>query len=346
MKILIIRFSSIGDIVLTSPVARCVATQVAGAEVHFATKAAFSDLVRFDPHVTRVHAFSGDGGTFVRQLKHERFDLIVDLHASLRSRRYAWYLGAPTVRVPKHSAERWLRTTLRVDRLPRTHVVDRALQTVASLGVRNDQRGLALYIPPERALAALASLPPSHAVGYTALAIGAAHATKRLPVHRLQELADQIDGPLVLVGGPADRAVAVQLATALGSRAHDAVGRHDLLGSAALIREAGVVVAHDSAAMHMAAAFGRPLVSIWGCTVPEFGMGPYAPAHPERVAIAQVEGLACRPCCTIGKRACPRGDFACMERQDTGAIAAAVRRVGARDFIASQSTPNSASMCG
>jgi ADP-heptose:LPS heptosyltransferase len=344
MKILIVRFSSIGDIVLTSPVARCLATQVAGAEIHYATKAVYADLVRFDPHVTRVHAFMGNGTAFVDQMKRERFDLVVDLHASLRSRRFAWYIGAPAVRVRKHPVERWLRTALRIDRLPPTHVVDRALQTVATLGVRNDGRGLSLYIPPARALEALASVPPSHAVGYTALAIGAAHATKRLPVHRLLALAEQIEGPLVLVGGPTDRLVARELVAALGSRVHDAVGRHDLLGSAALIREARVVVAHDSAAMHMAAAFSRPLVSIWGCTVPEFGMGPYVPTHPQRVVIAQVEQLACRPCCTIGKRACPRGDFACMERQDLGAIAAAVRRVK-RSTTAAPSTPNSPSAC-
>ena len=333
MKVLIIRFSSIGDIVLTSPVARCLTTQLPSAEVHFATKAAYADLVRFDPHVARVHEFTGHGRTFVRQVQQERFDLVVDLHASLRSRRFAWYIGAPTVRVPKHSAERWMRTALRVDRLPRTHVVDRALSTVAALGVQNDGRGLSLHIPPERALVALSSLPPSHAVGYTALAIGGAHATKRLPAHRLRELAEQIEGPIVLVGGPADRPVATQLVAALGARAHDAVGRHDLLASAALLREARVVIAHDSAAMHMAAAFGRPLVSIWGCTVPEFGMGPYAPEHPERAAIAQVEGLACRPCSTIGKRACPRGHFACMEQQDVGAIADAVRRVRALEGV-------------
>jgi ADP-heptose:LPS heptosyltransferase len=329
MKILLVRFSSIGDIVLTSPVARCIATQVSGAEVHFATKAAFADLVRFDPHVTRVHAFTGDGGALVRQLKRERFDLVVDLHASLRSRRYGWYLGRPTVRVQKHSTERWLRTAMRVDRLPRTHVVDRALHTVAHLGVRNDGRGLSVHIPPERALAALATIPPSHAVGYTALAIGAAHATKRLSAERLAALAALIEGPLVLVGGPTDRPVATDLCRVLGARAHDAVGRHDLLGSAAVLRAARVVVAHDSAAMHMAAAFSRPLVSIWGCTVPEFGMGPYLPMNPDRSVIAQVDGLPCRPCCTIGKRSCPRGDFACMERQDLDAIAAAVRRVGA-----------------
>ena len=111
------------------------------------------------------------------------------------------------------------------------------------------------------------------------------------------------------------------IANAVGGRAFDATGRYDILGSASLIQQARSVVAHDSGAMHIACAFGRPVMSIWGNTVPSFGMGPYQPQHPERAGIAEVNGLPCRPCSKIGFDRCPKGHFRCMEKQDLGRIA-------------------------
>jgi ADP-heptose:LPS heptosyltransferase len=153
------------------------------------------------------------------------------------------------------------------------------------------------------------------------LAIGAAHGTKRLPTHKLLELCQAVEGPIVLIGGPEDLPVARQLASSIGGRLYNAAGRHDILGSAALIRGAQRVFAHDSGAMHIAAAFGKPLVSIWGSTVPAFGMSPYMPEHPERAHIAEVPGLACRPCSKIGFDRCPKGHFHCMELHDIPTLA-------------------------
>ncbi|MDX9750478.1 MAG: glycosyltransferase family 9 protein [Flavobacteriales bacterium] len=323
MKVLVLRFSSIGDIVLTSPVLRCIRQQVPGVELHVATKRAFADLVRHNPHVHRVHELDDDLPRLVRDLKAEGFDRIVDLHHNLRTARIKRALGVKAGSFPKLNIEKWLLVNLKVDRLPRMHVVDRYMGTVADLGVRNDGQGLELFIPPEHEVAP-ERLPPGHAAGYVALAIGAAHATKRLPPHRLIELARLIPGPLVLVGGAEDRAVARAIANEVGARAYDATGRYGILGSASLIARARAVVAHDSGAMHIAAAFQRPVVSVWGNTVPAFGMGPYIPLHPERAHLAEVKGLPCRPCSKIGHDRCPQGHFRCMERQDLRAIAALV----------------------
>lgn len=324
MKILILRFSSIGDIVLTSPVLRCLKEQVKDAEVHFATKRAFADLVRHSPRVSAVHELDEDLVGLARRLKAERFDQVIDLHHNLRTARIKRVLGRPARSFPKLNIEKWLLVNLRIDRLPRQHIVDRYLSTVAHLGVVNDHQGLELFIPPDREVP-LAALPDAHRAGYTALAIGGAHATKRLPPHRLVELARLIDGPLVLIGGSEDRAVARQIGDAVGARAFNATGRYDILGSASLIRQARSVVAHDSGAMHIACAFGRPVVSVWGSTVPAFGMGPYQPQHPERAIVSEVQGLGCRPCSKIGFDHCPRGHFRCMERQDLRRIAELVK---------------------
>ncbi|HMQ77405.1 MAG TPA: glycosyltransferase family 9 protein [Flavobacteriales bacterium] len=320
MKILLLRFSSIGDIVLTSPVLRCLKQQVPDAEVHVATKSAFADLLRFNPHVSKVHELGDDLGELIRQLKAERFDRVIDLHHNLRTARIKRALGVPARSFNKLNVEKWLLVNLRIDRMPRVHIVDRYLDTVADLGVKNDGRGLELFIPPDREVAPEA-LPEPHRTGYTALAIGAAHATKRLPPHKLIALAKAIEGPIVLIGSAQDNPVARAIGDAIGARVYDATGRYDLLGSASLIRRARTVITHDSGAMHIACALGRPVVSVWGSTVPAFGMGPYQPVHPQQTHVVEVPGLGCRPCSKLGFGHCPKGHFHCMEKQDIGRIA-------------------------
>jgi ADP-heptose:LPS heptosyltransferase len=319
MKILVLRFSSIGDIVLTSPVLRCVKEQLKDVELHVATKAAFADLVRYNPHVDRVHELKDDLNALIADLKNEQFDAVIDLHHNLRTSRVKRALGAKAHSFPKLNIEKWLMVRFKMDRLPEQHIVDRYLSTVASLGVKNDGQGLELFLPREREVD-LKTLPQQHQAGYTALAIGAAHATKRLTPHKLVELAALVKGPIVLIGGKEDQAVARSIASATGGRVFDATGKYDILGSASLINQARRVIAHDSGAMHIACAFKKPVMSVWGNTIPEFGMGPYIPTHPERARIAQVD-VSCRPCSKIGFDHCPEGHFRCMEQQDLVAIA-------------------------
>ena len=139
MKVLVLRFSSIGDIVLTSPVLRGLKQQVQGAEVHVATKAAFADLVRFNPHVDKVHELKDDLGDLIRRLKAEGFDAIIDLHHNLRTSRVKRALGVRSSSFPKLNIEKWLMVNFKVDRLPKEHIVDRYFRAVKDLGVHNDQ---------------------------------------------------------------------------------------------------------------------------------------------------------------------------------------------------------------
>lgn len=320
MKLLVLRFSSIGDIVLTSPLLRCLKQQTREAEIHIATKRAFADLVRFNPNVAKVHELGEDLGELIEQLKAEGFDEVIDLHHNLRTARIKRALDRPSHSFPKLNIEKWLLVNFGVDRMPHVHIVDRYMSTVAHLGIKNDGQGLDLYIPSDREVPASA-LPEPHRAGYTALAIGAAHATKRLPQRKLIELARIMEGPIVIIGGKEDQAVARAIASEIGGRVFDATGRYDILGSASLIKQAQSVIAHDSGAMHIAAAFSKTVVSIWGNTVPRFGMGPYIPQHPERAHIAEINDLRCRPCSKIGHDRCPQGHFRCMEKQDLRWIA-------------------------
>ncbi|WP_019948570.1 glycosyltransferase family 9 protein [Hymenobacter aerophilus] len=338
MKILILRFSSIGDIVLTTPVIRAVKQQVAGAVVHFATKPAFRGIVENNPYVDRVHCLTGSLGELVAELRAEQFDFIIDLHHNLRTAIIKARLGVKSSSFDKLNARKWLLVNWKIDTLPRVHIVDRYLAAAAPLGVRNDNRGLDYFIPEEDEVDVAEVLPPAFRQGYVAFAIGAQHATKRLPTERIIELCGLLRRPVVLLGGPTDESTGhiIELAFDAGAAAsppaepripespyyfprqpaspaprtliYNACGKFNLNQSASLVRQAQLVVSHDTGLMHVAAAFEKEIFSVWGNTVPEFGMYPYR----TEFRLLQVEGLACRPCSKIGFAKCPQGHFKCM----------------------------------
>jgi ADP-heptose:LPS heptosyltransferase len=330
-KILVIRFSSIGDIVLTTPVLRCL-HKVPGlqAEVHVATKKAFAALLQANPHVGRVHALEGSLTDLIRRLRAERFDYVVDLHNNLRSNLVRLALGRPSRAFHKLNIRKWLLTRFRIDRLPRVHIVDRYMEAAAGLGVKNDSGGLEYHIPQE-ARHFPDIVPGAFRDRYTAFVIGGKHATKRLPAARISAICQELDGPVVLLGGPEDGPVAGLVAGDCGDKVFDACGKLSLDQSAYLVQQATVVITHDTGLMHVAAAFRKPIVSIWGNTIPAFGMFPYMPGNPELSAMVEVEGLSCRPCSKIGFDHCPKGHFDCMEKIPAARVAALVRRYSETD---------------
>ncbi len=327
-KILIIRFSSIGDIVLTSPIIRCLKLQL-GAEVHFLTKKSFASQLQSNPHLSKVFAIDKRIEEVLPALRAENYDYLVDLHKNLRSYRLSWALGKKTYRFDKLNREKWLLVNLGINRLPEQHIVDRYFAGVAALGVKNDGEGLDYFIPPADELDLAAFFREQGRKdwekGYLALVIGATYATKRLPTDRLIDLAQRISYPMVILGGPDDVAAGQAIAQALGKRVLDTTGQLKLNQSASLVRQSDLVISHDTGLMHMAAALRRPIISIWGNTIPEFGMYPYYPQNSPDSAQFEVSGLSCRPCSKIGSDQCPKGHFRCMQQIDLGAIAEVVK---------------------
>jgi len=213
------------------------------------------------------------------------------------------------------------------NRLPDVHIVDRYLETVSSLGVKNDGKGLDYFITATDEQA-VQRLPESHRQGYVALAVGAQHATKRLPEERLMALCKSIDRPVVVLGGKEDVAVGDKLA-ASNRHVFNGSGKFSLNESAALVKHARSVITHDTGLMHIAAAFKRPIVSVWGNTVADFGMAPYYGTAVIANRQFEVTGLKCRPCSKIGYDRCPKGHFRCMNDQDIPAVAAAAEQLSA-----------------
>ena len=328
-RFLIIRFSSIGDIVLTTPVIRCLKQQVPGAEVHVLTKQAFRTVLEHNPYIDHLHLVKDDLELAIERLKAFDFDHIIDLHHNLRSLRVKRGLGKPARSFHKLNIEKWLLTSFKINRLPNVHIVDRYMDTVAAFGVRNDGRGLDYFLGEQDHVAA-ADIPTSHIAGFIGLVIGAALNTKKLPVEKLQELCRLINHPIVLLGGPEDREAGEQVATVDPVKVYNACGKFTLNESADLVRKARLVITHDTGLMHIAAAFQRPIISIWGNTVPAFGMGPYYGQSHTPSQIFEVDGLRCRPCSKIGYKRCPKGHFKCMSLQPMEQIARAATNMLAR----------------
>jgi heptosyltransferase-2 len=139
------------------------------------------------------------------------------------------------------------------------------------------------------------------------------------------ELVQKIDGAVVLLGGKEDADSGEKIRSADPERIFNACGKFNLNQSASLVKQASRIISHDTGLMHIAAAFNKPMVSVWGNTIPGFGMYPYT-GHREFAMMAEVKGLTCRPCSKIGYDHCPRGHFKCMEEQDLDKIAGAVNK--------------------
>ena len=313
MKCLIIRFSSIGDIVLTSPVVRCLKQQVPGAEIHFLVKDKFLETVANNPHIDKVKVLAHSWELMVEELKTEAYDYIIDLHRNRKSSRVKKALGVKAFTVHKLNFKKYLLTAFKINVLPRLHIVDRYMQTIRSFGVLNDGNGLDYFISKSDETKK-EDIPGSHYAGYIACVIGAAHGTKKWPVHKWKEFCEKINHPVILLGGPEDASQGDEIASTDPVKIYNASGKFRLNESADLVKKAKLVISNDTGLMHIAAAYKKPVISLWGNTVPSFGMTPYYGNAPVADVIMQVNKLYCRPCSKIGYKKCPLGHFKCMEK--------------------------------
>ena len=321
IKVLIIRFSSIGDIVLTTPVVRCIKQQVQNAEVHYVTKYAFRHILQHNPYIDKLHLLQDDLNQIIETLQQEKFDYVIDLHHNLRSLKVKKALKTKAYSFNKLNLKKYMLTAFKVNLLPEVHIVDRYLDTAKALGVRNDGKGLDYFLG-DHDLVPDDHIPHSHYFGYIAVVIGAAHNTKKLPLHKLKEFCNNVDYPIILLGGPEDRDNGDSIAAVDNIKVYNACGKFTLNESADLVRRAKLVVTHDTGLMHIAAAFKKPIISVWGNTVPAFGMTPYYGFATPQEDRMEIKNLWCRPCSKIGYSRCPLGHFKCMEKHDVVEMAA------------------------
>jgi len=318
VKILIVRFSSIGDIVLTTPVVRCIKQQLKNAEVHYLTKKKFADVIDPNPYIDKLYTINEDVSEIILLLKKENYDYIIDLHHNLRTLKLKRALGKASFSFDKLNWEKFLIVNFKINKLPNKHIVDRYFETVESIGVKNDGKGLNYFIAEKDIVNIKQLLSPFFHAGYDVLVVGGSYYTKRIPLNKLVEICKINARPLVLLGGTEDKEIARRVAMAFKEKVMDLCGDLNLNQSASIIYQSQKIITSDTGLMHIAAAYKKNIISVWGNTIPEFGMGPYMPG--ENSKILEVNGLPCRPCSKLGYRKCPKGHFKCMNDIDVSKI--------------------------
>lgn len=313
MKILIVRFSSIGDIVLTTPILSAIKEQKENVEIHYLTKSKFSILLEGNTDVDRIHTINKSIDEIVNILKKENFDRIIDLHNNIRTLALKKKLSVRADSFPKLNWEKWLLVKMNVDRMPKLHVVDRYFKAVESLGVVNRGEQCKLIIDEHVDVRAELNVDPKK---YIAVSIGAQFNTKRMTAELLVSVINSLDEAFVLVGGETDEDLAHDIISSVNKKVHNAVGKYSIKESASIVAQSKKLLTNDTGMMHIATCFNVHIVSVWGNTVPQLGMYPYYPNNPELFSIHEVVNLKCRPCSKIGFDKCPKGHFNCMSMQN------------------------------
>ncbi len=320
-RILVIRLSSIGDIVLASPLLRALANSFPGVEIDFATKEVFADLVRFSPYVHEVVMLAKGGGwrelfALRRRVQARRYDVVVDIHKNFRS--YCLRLGIGAACVLTYKKWRWARTVLILTKkslypgvIP---VYQRYLAAVEVLGVKGDGRGPEFFLDPvarERVEKVLTRAGFFDHQLRVAVVPGAGFFTKRWLPERFAEAADALASTYasstLLLGDAGDQAIAAEMAARMQHRPLNLVGALSLAESAAALDLCDLVLCNDTGLMHIAAALGKRVVALFGPTTEELGFFPCG----ELARVVQKQ-LPCRPCSAMGSRRCPKGHFRCM----------------------------------
>jgi ADP-heptose:LPS heptosyltransferase len=310
--VLVVRFGALGDVVLTTPLLRALRRRNPGAHITLVTKAAWAPLFASHPDVTSVEPLAPDEPLrgLARRLRATAWDYRLDLHGSLRSRLLRHLVGGRWGGWRKPRLQRTLRLWSRRFSRPLRPVAEQYFAAARALGVEPDGGPPEIHPTADDDRRAGAAVPDAR---FVALAPGASQATKRWPASHWNDLARRLHGrglATVAVGAPHERG--------LIAAAHDACGI-GLGPTAALLRRAAVVVAHDSGLMHLATAVATPVVALFGPTVPDLGYGPY-----QADAVVLGLDLACRPCSVFGGAHCPRGHHRCMIDVMPGTVTDAV----------------------
>lgn len=325
MKVLIVRFSSIGDIVLTTPVVRCLKSQV-NCEIHYLTFRRFSIVLEYNPFIDKIITIESSIREVLPQLRQEKYNLVIDLHNNIRTTSLKAQLLRPSVAFRKLNIRKLLLAKLRIDLMPEVHIVDRYMLTLKKLGVVYDDGGLDYFIPPAGYQTAADHLPEGFQEGYAAFVIGGRYLTKIFPALKVAAVINTMDLPVVLLGGKEDRSRGDEIISLThNSNVLNGCGLFTLHESAAVLDQSQVVVTNDTGLMHIASARRKKIVSIWGNTVPELGMSPCLPSQLSHFStLVQMESVPCRPCSKLGFAKCPKGHFDCMLKIPPEVVTAAI----------------------
>ena len=314
-NIAVLRLSSLGDVVLTLPVVHALARAWPAATLHYWVKEEYAAVLRAEPAIGHVRVLERDASRLEdlvsMSAELEDCDLIVDLHASARTRVLTFRQRAPVLRVRNRrlARERWVRARWTGPR-PLPHATARYAETVAPIGVTPDSEPRVTVPPAAEGWAAGALAAVAGSASIVALCPGARHATKRWPEARWCALDERLAGAglaRIVLSTPAEQRASPALAARIAADGRARWFTEPLDRVGALLGRAAVAVTHDSGLMHLAAARGTRVVALFGSTSPVLGFAPVGEGHA-----VLCRDLPCQPCTVHGLERCPKGHFRCM----------------------------------
>jgi len=305
-SILIIRLSSLGDILLTTPLLRSVKNKYPDIKIDFILKEQFKELLQFNPYVSRIFEYKtgkGENKALFDTLKANSYDLVIDLQNNFRSFKIRRIVNARALKFRKKSLSKFLLVKFKYNRLSSAGPIPKRYAEVLG-GFNLDNEGLDFFLP-HSTVSKLGDFNK-----YVGFAPGSRHFTKMWPKQYFIELGNLLmkNGYLVvLFGGKSD----VQICYELFEKIRGSVNlcnEDKIFDTATDMKKCRAVVCNDSGLMHIACSLGIPVLALFGSTVKEFGFAPYKC----KGSLLENTGLYCRPCTHIGRESCPENHFRCM----------------------------------
>ena len=300
-RILIIRLSSLGDILLTTPLIRSIKTQYPQITIDFLLKEQYQDTLKLNKYISNLYLYKSD----LRELNDNSYNLIVDLQNNFRSRKVVKDLKAPTLKFRKHNLDKFLLVKFKINMLKNLHQIPgRYANTIPDFKL--DENGLDIFLPND----IKSNLKDE--LKYIGFAPGSRHFTKMWPIEYYIELGKSLsnDGHIVvMLGGKNDKKICKEISKEISSSI-DLSNDDDLFQTAGDMQQCSAIICNDSGLMHLACALKIPVLTFFGSTVKDFGFTPYKNHN----LILENNSLNCRPCSHIGKSSCPKDHFNCMKK--------------------------------
>lgn len=322
-KILMIRLSSIGDVLLTTPAIRLLKKKFPESRIDFVIKKEFAELLMHNPGIHRLLIFdkqdkSHSISKIRKQIRNEKYDLIIDLHKNFRSFYLTLLSKADQIfRYKKNAFRRFFLVKCKLNFYKTiVPVYLRYIARLKKLQIVYDEEGLDLFFNNDIKIKILEkfndflNIPGKYTIG---IAPGAKHATKQwMPegfAAVIQHYTKAQKSKIIIFGSSVDQNVVQSFKINKNQNVLDTTGKLSLLETGVLINQCDLVVTNDSGLTHLASALKKKIVAIFGSTTEEFGFFPYTTEY----IVIQNNNLRCRPCSHIGKHKCPKKHFKCMK---------------------------------
>jgi ADP-heptose:LPS heptosyltransferase len=303
-NVLIVRLSSLGDILLATPLLRSIKKQFTSINIDFLLREQYSDILKFNPYLRSLITLKDNYEELAAIIAQNKYDLIIDLQNNLRSHKLTAKSRAKKVRFKKHDFDKFLLVKFKINRMKDLPQIP-ARYAESLKGFALDDKGLEIFLPPN----IKSNLDEEN--NYIGLAPGSRHFTKMWPSYYFIYLCKMLNVngfKVVLFGGKNDMGICKEI-TELFPGTINLCNNDDILQIAADMKKCKAIVCNDSGLMHTACAAGTPVLAFFGSTVKEFGFTPYR----NKNLILENNSLSCRPCSHIGRDECPQEHFNCMK---------------------------------